>query len=98
MKHLNFLSKILPCKHDWKAFPLYTEASYNHWDCQLRVKIYSPYVCCRCKKRKNIVLSKKSFDFVWQYEATEYYHKHYDCYTDAAEVEKQIADFKMLNN
>lgn len=44
------------CNHQWKDFPWYINADYDSFSRTVELKIYEPYVCIRCKKRKDVLL------------------------------------------
>lgn len=92
--------KPLECSHKWKDFPWYMKGvHYSNNSCE--IEIYEPYVCIKCKKRKDILLyefnrqniSWKEFEKLYD-ETEERYKDHIQL---RAVVEDQIHDFQMID-
>ena len=94
------------CLHLWKDFPWYFKSTYNQGDYgvnNLSIKIFEPYVCARCKERKDILLEDFSFnDRNLTYENAlkklAYFEKKYEGHwAEKAVVEDMIFDFQMVD-
>ena len=95
------------CQHLWKDFPWYFKSVYNQGfyggNNNLSIKIYEPYVCARCKERKDILLEDFSFnDTNLTYEKAlkkvEHFEEKYKGHwAERAIVEDMIFDFQMVD-
>lgn len=50
------LSPPKECNHMWKDFPWYIDSEYDAFSKTVDLKVYEPYVCIQCKKRKDVLL------------------------------------------
>lgn len=52
-----------PCNHKYKDFHWYTEVSYDeeNYSFPYTVAIIAPYVCVKCKERRNEILHEYNF-------------------------------------
>lgn len=49
------------CNHVWKDFPWYVAANYYVNTHRQACELYEPYVCAKCKKRKDVLLDSRSW-------------------------------------
>lgn len=89
------------CNHKWKDFPWYMRGEYYNGYQSCRIQMYEPYVCIKCKKRKDILLNEiKRQNISWK-EFQELVNETEECYKDHVQptciVEDQIHDFQMID-
>ena len=93
--------KPVECRHHWKDFPWYYEATYYSDHRKLEAKLVEPYVCIHCKERKNISLRTYSSVDVSYNEAKkfidEWERKYSDHIEDRAIVEDMIHDMQLVD-
>ena len=89
------------CNHIWKDFDWYTESTYYAEDKLISIRIIEPYVCVRCKKRKDVTF--RNLDtYVKSYEESmeilEDFKKLYkNRIKDRAFIEDEINDFQLVD-
>lgn len=89
------------CRHHWKDFPWYYEATYYRDTSTLNFKVIEPYVCIHCKERKNIELFHRSSYYRDRDKAdkyvTEFLEEHKDKFQARVITEDQIADMQLVD-
>lgn len=89
------------CNHVWKDFDWYTESTYYAEDKLISIRIIEPYVCVRCKKRKNVSIhyietyakSRKESQEILEDFKRPYKHR----LKERAFVEDEINDFQLVD-
>lgn len=92
--------KPAPCRHKWKDFPWYYEATYQTQCKMLHAKIVEPYVCIHCKERKDVIL--RDYSTTCSYEQAEgiidgWKETYKDRMIDRVFVEDMIADMQLVD-
>ena len=89
------------CDHKWQDFPWYIDSNYYFDSRTLELEIIEPYVCVKCKKRKNVVLSRSTRCRITWDEATDIVKETQEKFKDKlltqTEVEDKINDFIMVD-
>lgn len=89
------------CKHKWKDFPWYMKGVYYNDYHSCRIRMYEPYVCIKCKERKDILLNEIEQQNISWKEFEKLYNEIEECYKDHVQltciVEDQIHDFQMID-
>lgn len=88
------------CRHKWKDFPWYYEATYHTGHSCLKAKIIEPYVCIHCKERKNVVLKETEITMTYEeaHEFIDNWKKEYrDHMIDEVFVNDMIADMQLVD-
>ena len=89
------------CRHTWKDFPWYYEATYYRGQRVLKARIIAPYVCIHCKEQHNEIL--KSIEYSdYTYEQAKavidgWIEKYGDHMKDEVFVKEAIADMRLVN-
>ena len=93
--------KPVECRHHWKDFPWYYEATYYSDSHRLEAKLIEPYVCIHCKERKNVVLKEHARVNISYDDANdvieEWREKYKDHMEDRAIIEDMIHDTQLVD-
>lgn len=93
--------KPVECRHHWKDFPWYYEATYYKDTYRLEAKLIEPYVCIHCKERKNVTLKEHQRVNLSYDEANElideWREKYKNYMEDRAIVEDMIHDMQLVD-
>lgn len=91
----------IECSHLWKDFPWYAEGEYNDDTGNLYLQITEPYVCVRCKKRKDVKLYDWHGYFKTKEEADKKFRRIQEQYTDYLKdrpiIEDMINDYQLVD-
>lgn len=98
-------SSATECQHLWKDFPWYIEGEFNDNKSQTEynIFIYEPYVCVKCKERKDIVLNKVYGKGIYathegfKEKFNDLRKKYADYCLDKVIIEDMINDFQMVD-
>jgi hypothetical protein len=89
------------CRHTWKDFPWYYNATYYRDTKTLKASIIAPYVCIHCKERTDRLLFEhesyyKSYDEANGY-VTHFKEKYAEHMADRVVIEDMIADMQLVD-
>ena len=89
------------CRHTWKDFPWYYEATYYRGHRLLKASIIAPYVCIHCKERHNEILKSVEYS-EYTYEQAKavidgWIEKYGDHMKDEVFVREAIADMQLVD-
>lgn len=90
------------CDHLWKDFPWYLNGTYDAASRTVELKVYEPYVCIKCKKRKDVLLDSYIRNNISSYnESNEVINKRVENYEEyikpKAVVEDMVNDEQLVD-
>lgn len=87
------------CNHKWKDFPWYSLYGYDELKDRYFFKIIKPYVCIKCKERRDEQLMRFSSESLKERDRElEKYHEMYkDKLLDLVEVEDMVKDEQLVD-
>lgn len=89
------------CRHTWKDFPWYYNATYYRDTKTLKASIIAPYVCIHCKEQHNEILKSVEYSGYTYEKALELidgWKEKYKYYMeDEVLVKEAIADMQLVD-
>lgn len=85
------------CNHKWKDFPWYS--LYGIENGRYYFKIYEPYVCIKCKERRDELLMRMNCTTSKERDRKleEYHEKYKNKLLDLVEVEDMVKDEQLVD-
>ena len=85
------------CNHKWKDFPWY--ALWGREDGRYYFKIFEPYVCIKCKERRDELLTRMNFEKSKDRdeELKKLHEKYKGKILDLVEVEDMVKDEQLVD-